>query len=358
MTINNNRLLPPPWVLVLIGAAALFWLLSELREMLVLIIVGYSLAYIIDPLVTKLEKKGLSRGIGVISVVSAVMLSVVLLLLTAVPTIVKEFYHLSENLPGYIATSRAKLAPILDHFGHYLPEKVQLLLAGESFEPALNLINPGLLQKVALAVGSTLLQGYSLSLTVLNLLLLPFIIYYLSTDFHRLHRGILDLFPVIQRRTVTNIASEMNTYVSAFVRGQLIVCAILFLLYAVGLRIVGIQLWLLVSVIAGFGNMIPYVGTLIGIVLASVMALVTFGEVSALFQVWVVFIVVQFLESTFITPRVMGQNVGMSPLTIILAIFVGGKLCGLLGVFLAIPAAAVCKVLARHLHTRIIHSVG
>jgi predicted PurR-regulated permease PerM len=358
MTINNNRLLPPPWVLVLIGAAALFWLLSELREMLVLLIVGYSLAYIIDPLVSKLEKRGLSRGIGVISVVSTVILSVVLLLLTAVPTIVKEFYHLSDNLPGYIQTSRAKLIPIIDQFGHYLPEKIQLLLAGESFEPALSLINPGLLQRVTLAVGSTLLHGYSLSLTVLNLFLLPFILYYISTDFHQFHRGILDLFPVLQRRSVSNIATEMNTYVSAFVRGQLIVCAILFFLFAIGLKIVGIQLWLLVSVIAGFGNMIPYVGTLVGILLASVMALVTFGDLSSLFQVWSVFVVVQFLEGTFITPRVMGQNVGMSPLTIILAIFVGGKLFGLLGIFLAIPGAAVCKVLARHLHTRIIHSVG
>jgi predicted PurR-regulated permease PerM len=358
MATNDNRLLPPAWVLVLLGVAGLVWLLSELREMLVLIIVGYALAYIIDPLVSKLEKRGIARGVGVIAVVSGIVLSVIMLTLTAVPTILNEFYHLSNNLPSYMTTARARLGPLIEQYGHFLPEKFHQLLAAGSYEPILNMINPGLLQKIAMTIGQALLQGYSLSLTIVNLLLLPFILYYLSTDFHNIHRGILDLFPVIQQRTVVTIAKEMNTYVSAFVRGQLIVCSILFVLYAIGLKIVGIQLWLLVSVIAGFGNMIPYLGTMIGILLASVMALVTFGDMASLVQAWVVFLVVQSLEGTLITPRVMGKNVGMSPLTIILAIVVAGKLFGLLGVFLAIPGAAVCKVLVRHLYSKVIHSVG
>jgi predicted PurR-regulated permease PerM len=358
MNSRAERLLPPAWVTLLIGLAGILWLLTELREMLVLLIIGYAVAYMIDPLVSYLEARRIGRGTGVILVVSSFVVGVILLLLTAIPTIIKEFYHLSENLPGYVLTAREKIKPLLDRFADMLPAEVHQVIVEGSMEPLVNLVSGGMLQKVAAAVGSTLLQGYSITLTLLNLFLLPFIVYYLSVDFKLLHQNALDLFPVIRRKTVSDIFAEMDQYVSAFVRGQIMVCAILFVLYALGLKIIGVQLWLLVSFIAGFGNMIPYVGTLIGVVLASVMALVTFGEFSSLFQVWILFLVVQFLEGTFITPRVMGQNVGMSPLTIILAIFVGGKLFGLLGVFLAIPGAAVIKVLARHLHARVVHSAA
>lgn len=357
MNFQNERLLPPAWIMVLIGACGFIWLLSELREMLILLIISYALAYIIDPVVTALEKRGLSRGLGVIAIVTTVILFVVLLFFTAVPTIVEEFRYLSANMPSYLETLRIKMEPELKMIAEYLPEDLRPVLNGESIEPALSYLSGGMVQKVASAVGAALLQGYSLTLTVLNLILLPFLLYYLATDFRRIHRAGLELFPILQRRTIVAIAEEMDRYVSAFVRGQIIVCSILFILYAIGLKLIGVQLWFLLSVIAGFGNMIPYVGTLMGIVLASLMAVITFGEFSAMVKVWIVFGVVQFLEGMLITPRVMGKNVGMSPLTIILAIFVGGKLFGLLGVFLAIPGAAVLKVLARHLHARVIHSV-
>jgi predicted PurR-regulated permease PerM len=102
--------------------------------------------------------------------------------------------------------------------------------------------------------------------------------------------------------------------------------------------------------------MVPYLGTAIGIFLASLMGLVSSGSAMGMFEVWGLFVFVQFLEGTFITPRVMGQNVDMSPLTVILAIFAGGKLFGLLGIFLAIPGAAVVKVMMRHLHRRVVHN--
>jgi predicted PurR-regulated permease PerM len=114
------------------------------------------------------------------------------------------------------------------------------------------------------------------------------------------------------------------------------------------LGLVGVDLWLLLAAIAGFGNMVPYVGTVSGILLSSVMALVTFGDFSHVFSVLGVFAAVQLIDGTIITPRIMGESVGLSPLVIILALFAGGQLFGLLGIFLAIPAAATLRVLVRH----------
>jgi predicted PurR-regulated permease PerM len=119
-------------------------------------------------------------------------------------------------------------------------------------------------------------------------------------------------------------------------------------LYAIGLGLVGVDLWLLLAAIAGFGNMVPYLGTAVGLTLSCIMAVVTFGDVPHIAWVLVVFAVVQFLEGMIITPRIMGESVGLSPLVIILSLFAGGQLFGLLGIFLAIPAAATLRVLARY----------
>ena len=110
----------------------------------------------------------------------------------------------------------------------------------------------------------------------------------------------------------------------------------------------GVDLWLLLAAISGFGNIIPYLGFIIGILLSSLMALVTFGDFTHVLWVWGVYAIVQALEGTVITPRVLGESLGLSPLVIILALFAGGQLFGLLGIFLAVPTAAALRVVVRH----------
>jgi predicted PurR-regulated permease PerM len=208
-------------------------------------------------------------------------------------------------------------------------------------------VNGEAVKKVFSTIGATLLQGYNKALALVNIALLPFIVYYLAMDLPKIHASVVGLVPLTRRSKFVSVFREIDTYVSAFVRGQAIVCTILFVLYALGLGLVGVDLWLLLAAISGFGNIIPYVGFLSGIILSSLMALVTFGDLTHLLWVWGVYAVVQALEGTFITPRIMGESVGLSPLIIILALFAGGQLFGLLGIFLAVPAAATLRVLAR-----------
>ncbi len=339
--------LPPLWVLTLALCAAVVWVLSELREIVVLVVVGYCIAYVIDPILRLLERRKVSRPLGVFVVAGTVGAVALLLVLTALPTLVREFQQLSQNFPNYVQTARDRLLPILNeyverfHLRERVPSPDELMASVAGFGGTI-------LQTAGRGVVATLLHGYSLTMTILNLFLLPFIVFYLAVDFAELHRWALAAVPPSYRDRVRAIASEMNSYVGAFVRGQFLTCALLCVLYALGLGIVGVELWLLLAVITGFGNLIPYVGTLVGIVLSSIMALVTFGSVGALLQVWVVFAVVQFLEGMVITPKIVGEKVGLSPLSVILALVAGGTLFGLLGVFLAVPAAASLKVLGRH----------
>jgi len=317
----------------------------KLKEIVTLLVVGYCISYVLEPVLKWLEKNRISRPIGFFAVIGVLAIFFTILLSTAIPTLVGEYRILSSNLVDYVDTAKERGLDLIFQLQDKLPGTVVVEVKKALESPNLT---GDWVPKILSALGRTLLGGYSLTLTIVNILLLPFIVYYLVLDFPSLHRAMLEFFPVLARRRVEIIGREIDQYVSAFVRGQFTVCAILFLLYAVGLKIIGIELWFLAAFISGFGNIVPYVGTISGLVLSSVMALVTFGDLNHLLQVFGLFGLVQLLEGTFITPKILGDKVGLSPLTIILAIVIGGSMLGLLGVFLAVPGAAVIKVLLRH----------
>jgi predicted PurR-regulated permease PerM len=348
---SKDSFLPPLWMLSIIGAVFFVWAIYELKELVVLLVVSYAIAYIIHPALTWLESKKIPRQYGVLIITFVLLLFIILSIVSAVPTLIDEFQNISKNFPVYLAKAKGQLQPLFAAIKKYLPQN-------QNVEPNLSspigivssLASPDALNSLFAGMFATLLSGYSLTLTIVNLLLLPFIVYYISVDLELFHSTILGMFPRSTQPRVKSFFLEINQYVSAFVRGQLIVCSVLFVLYAIGLGFLGVELWFLLAVITGFGNLIPYVGFLTGIVLSSIMSLVTFGDFSHLIQVIVLYAVVQSMEGLLITPKIIGTSVGFSPLIIIIAIFIGGQAFGLLGIFLAVPGAAIIRVAGKHLH--------
>lgn len=360
MSRERDSFIPPRWFMTVAALALTIWLVAQLKELVVLLVVGYFVAYAIDPVITRLQLKGVSRPLAFALLCAVVTAVLVLACVTAVPTLVDEFSKLSSNLNSYLQTSRDKLAPLLERAKDYLPESLRSRIDFEDINGSIlslvSSVSGDTIKKVGRGILATLLTGYSGALALFNLLLLPFIIFYIAVDLPRIHAFFRALFPVTKRSRVDRICGEIDRYVSSFVRGQAIVCSVLFVLYAIGLGLVGVDLWLLLAAIAGFGNMVPYLGTALGIFLSCVMAVVTFGDLSHVLWVFLVFGVVQFLEGMVITPRIMGESVGLSPLIIILSLFAGGQLFGLLGIFLAIPAAATLRVLVRHSYQWVLDS--
>lgn len=346
----KENILPPLWLIFLFCLILFFWLLFALKEIVVMLFMGYCIAYLVDPLLAYLEKRKISRSIGFILICGISAIVFFLLVFTAIPTLVREYDKLSDNFPEYLQLAKERGSPLLDKVESFLPKQAGDASLADQLLHWLPAVNKDSIGKVLAAIGGTLLQGYSLTLTLLNFLLLPFFAYYLAVDLHSFHEWVLKSFPFQKRKKIAAISKEIDSYVSAFVRGQITVGCVLFLLYCIGLGMIGVELWFLLAIISGFGAIIPYMGFLVGIVLSSIMALATFGDLIHLLQVVGVFLVVQFLESWLITPKIIGEKVGLSPLVIIVAIFAGGHLFGLLGVFLAVPGAAVCRVLTKHLH--------
>lgn len=350
-----QELLPPLWIITLISLAFVAWFAVQIKEILVLLVLGYSIAYVMEPAVSYFENKTvfkfkLGRPVSFFLIIALLCLSASVLIVTAIPTIAREYERLATQLPEYVAQAQTKLSPLITQAEQLLPQKFRPKELMQSPSQLIQYVSFESVKKFLGAVVSTFLGGYSLTLTLINLLLLPFIVFYLSMDFPLLHRRILLLFPRNLRLPVLKIANEIDRDVSAFVKAQLLVATILFVLYICGFWVIGIELALLLAVISGFGNIIPYIGTLTGVVLSSIIALVMFGDWSHLLQVWTVYLVVQLLGDNFITPRIMGQNVGLSPLVVLLALVISGQLFGLLGLLLAIPMTAVAKVLLKNLH--------
>lgn len=355
---KQQSFLPPLWILTLLACWGLFWVASELKELVVLLVVGYCLAYIIEPILEYLERRGVRRPLGLLAILVVIIGGLTIMIFSIVPTFLQEFQRLAENFPHYVTVLKGKLFSLIDTVRIYLPPAIQSRFEESAKSQVLSGVNGETMGAVLGGVGAALLKGYSLTMALLNLILLPFIIYYLSMEFRSYHRFGLSFIPKKYQHTVYEIFSQIDEHVRAFIGGQILVGLILFALYAIGLGfIVKIDLWLLLAFISGFGNLIPYLGTFAGIVLSSLMAIVTYHDFSALWWVFGTFAVIQALEGTLITPKIVGERVGISPLTVILALFAFGKILGLLGLCLAIPFAAALRVTGRYLHKWVVQRV-
>jgi predicted PurR-regulated permease PerM len=185
---------------------------------------------------------------------------------------------------------------------------------------------------------------------LMNLLLIPVVTFYLLRDWDGLVVKVHDLLPRRIAPTAAKLAAEVDTVLAAFVRGQLYVMLALGCIYSIGLWMTGLDLALLIGMLAGLVSFVPYLGAIVGIVMACVAALVQFHELMQLVPVAIVFIIGQSLEGMVLTPMLVGDKIGLHPVAVMFAVLAGGQLFGFLGILLALPVASVIMVLLRHVH--------
>lgn len=334
---------------------ALFFLVSSLSTIFLPVLVAVILAYVLNPLVTILEKKGINRTLSVLVVFVLISIFCGGVALFFVSSIQNEFRNVQINLPEYVGRLY-DLIPrqVKVYFDIETQEKLYLHinkgieeLRGMSFEIARNVLE--FLKK---AFASTL----SFILTVIGYFIAPIYLYYFLKDLPELKEFILCSWPERFRGGAIEKAREIDDVLSAFVRGQLSVCAILAVLYSVGLFFIGIDLAIVIGTLAGMLFIIPYVGTIFGIVLSITMAFLKFHDVlhPVLCLGW--FAIVQGVEGAIITPSIVGNKVGLHPIVAILALLIGGQWFGIFGMLLAVPTAAVLKVFLRSLHSWYLNS--
>lgn len=332
--------------------AAVFVLLYLLAPILAPFVAAAILAYVFDPLVNRLCAWKLPRTMAVLVVMLGAALLGLALLLIMLPLLQQEITQFVQRLPQWLDAARVHLLPTLQQwFGIELEwdsAAIKQLLI-DHWQRAGGLASGVLLPWLGDS-GSALLALF------VDLLLIPLAMFYLLRDWDDLLARVDGLLPRQWHARILKIAGESDQVLAEFLRGQITVMLLMSLFYVVVLWVVGLEFALPIGIVAGMLVFVPYLGMMLGLLLATLAALMQFGFGSDLLLVWAVFGAGQLLEGMVITPWLVGERIGLHPLAVIFALLAFGQLFGFFGLLLALPLAAVLLVLLRHLREQYLSS--
>ena len=334
------------WTAVLLGVLWLLWLLAPVLSPFAL---AALLGWLGDPLVDRLERARFKRNTAVILVFSAMSLLLLVAAVLLVPMLEQQIVTLVHSLPGYrdwfvgTALPWVEQRTGLEILSWLDPERLFTLIR-EHWDRAGGI--------AATVLGYVSRSGFALLGLLANIVLLPVLTFFFLRDWDLLVARVGLLVPRDHVATVRTLARESDAVLGGFLRGQFLVMLILGVLYAIGLWGVGLDLGILIGILAGLLTFVPYLGPASIVVFGGIAAMVQFGDWQHLAGVAVVFTVGQIIESYWLTPKLVGDRIGLHPMAVIFAVTAGGTLFGFLGMLLALPVAAVANVLLRYAHER------
>lgn len=343
------------WAAVALLLVLALWLLGPV---LTPFVVAAVLAYVLTPLVDRLD--ALARGrmprvLAVLIVELVFILAVLGLLLLLVPVLTREWPLLREQVPQLLDRLNAGVQPLLADLG------LKLAFDTASLKPALMKYLNANMEEALGSLLASLKIGGSVALTVLgNLILIPVALFYLLLDWKQLVQRVMELVPQRLRDSYDSFVAEADEVLGQYLRGQMLVMLILAVYYSVMLSFFGLDLALPIGVFTGLAIFVPYVGFGVGLVLAVLAGLLEFngdgGLTRVALMVGVVYGLGQLLESFYLTPRLLGERIGLHPLAVIFALLAFGQIFGFVGILVALPVSAVLLVAARRLRQRYLAS--
>ena len=340
---NTSRADSRQWfVLALVVTGG--WLLYLLAPVLTPFLMSALLAYLGDPLVDRLERMGMSRTLGVLTVFGIMLVVGILALVVLLPMLSHQAVAFLNNIPEALDWLQRQVAP-----------RIAAVVGSDVVSIDIEGLRTAIvdhwrqLGSVAGRVMSSLGRSGQVVLGWLTyLLLIPVVTFYLLRDWDHLVAAVRDLLPQRAAPTIGKLAKEIDAVLAEFLRGQLTVMLALAAIYISGLWIVGLDLAFVIGITAGLLSFVPYLGVIVGVAAAAVAAFLQFHDVAHLIGVAAVFTVGQVLEGMVLSPLLVGDRIGLHPVAVIFAVMAGGQLFGFFGVLVALPVAAVVVVVLRH----------
>ncbi|MGR3178293.1 MAG: AI-2E family transporter [Candidatus Anammoxibacter sp.] len=392
MNDEKQKILENVWVrlIILIGLGVLFFVACGfLKSILISLFLAFTVAYIFDPIVDFIEIRKklfpgvrIPRGLAICILLTGIIVVTAGLLAYALPKTVNGVQQVGSTLKLRFPTYRSNIGELIDN---YTSEEIALFLKntlgidgdgdinneskqqnveigkssetekevnvtenrGQMLESLINLkkYSPKVAKFVSNMAKKVFESTFGIFGIIINFFIFGVVTVYLLRDFDKITAKVRDLIPVSRRDKVSEIFSKIDVNLKEFFRGQITVCLILSLIYSIGLTIVGVPLSFVLGFVAGFGNVIPYVGTVVGLGLAMVITFFQFHDIQHLVLVGLVFGIGQLLEGIVITPKIIGSKLGLSPVVVIISILIWSQLLGFLGLLLAVPFTSVAKVL-------------
>jgi len=325
----------------LIAIALTGWLLYLLAPVLTPFVAAALLAYIGDPLADRLQRLKLPRSLAVVAVFLLTFMVLALLVLLVGPLIQTQVSALLSALPDIVTRVEQVWLPTIMQF--------LSIEAGDDVGIGAFLAR---YSDMAGSWGATVLvsltkSGGAVAAAVLSLFLVPILTFYLLRDWDTIMAHFSALIPSQQRTTILKVARDTDEVLGAFLRGQLLVMLALAVIYSLGLSLVGLKFAIAIGVVSGLVSFVPYLGFVFGIALAALTVALEPNPFWQMIGVVATFTIAQFIEGSFLTPKLVGDRIGLHPVIIIFAVAAGGQLFGFFGILLALPAAAVLSVVVR-----------
>lgn len=315
-------------------------LLSELSTVTTPILLALALAYVTSPFVDLLERRRVPRLLTAIVMVLLVLAGTFVFMVFLIPRVIEQVFALIDRLPNWVSDTLSTVRPWIERtFG------LELELDPNQIRVELSLFTQRLIGDWSNLIETALTSAFAIAVAVGNLLLIPLFTVYLLKDFPHIRDASIEMVPPRHRARLSLLAGRINAVVASYVRGTLIVVAILAVVYSVALSIMGIQFAILLGIAGAFLNVIPWVGPIVGMVLTLLMAMLEGMGWGTVLGVVLLFAIVPVIDTSVISPNIVGERVGLPPLTVIIAILVFGQLFGVVGILLAVPVSAVLKVL-------------
>ncbi len=327
--------------MIWIGVAASLLVAYFLLPILSPFVVGFIIAYLFNPLVTRLDRQGVSRMLGASAVFAVAGLLLVLALIVIVPVLIEQSGRLVRVFPEFLEMLQTRIIP-------WFNERLGLALDLGQLREMLTTHKESVGKATAEGLGAVFGTGSALMLSVMNFLLIPVVGFYLLRDWPLVVDRIERLLPRTWSTTVVRLTRESDQMLGNFLRGQLAVMIANGVTYSIGLTLIGLSTGIAIGMFAGLVSFVPYLGTIIGVALALIAMYIQADSLWPLLLVLGVFGVGQVLETVAWQPRFVGNEIGMHPVAVIFAVMAGGQLFGFFGILLALPVSAVLIVLGRH----------
>lgn len=310
------------------------------KSVLLPFVLGLAVAYLLNPLVHKFRKVKIARGPAALIILLSFLLFVVVLVSLAAPVLYRQSIQLAQDTPGYIDSLWTMLQPI--------SQQVMTALNIEADIDIKTLLkdNAGTtLDVVKKILGGLASGGQALFDVFFVFTVMPIVAYFVMKEWDHITAFVEDLLPRDHKNTIKDLLKQIDTKISGFVRGQISVAFILGVAYAIALTIAGLKYGFLIGLTAGFLSIIPMVGSTLGLIVSVAVAWFQSGELSYVAIIGGIFVVGQLIEGNILTPKIVGDGVGLHPLWIFFALLAGGALFGILGMLIAVPVAAIVGVL-------------
>lgn len=330
------------WLVALVIVVALLWLLNDI---LLPFVAGIAVAYFLDPLVDRLERRGMSRDWGTVLVLVLFFLALLLVALLIVPVLHAQVLGLTARLPKAVSGFRDSVLPLVQDI------IVRFNIDVDGARDALQEVAKDSANFV-LGVLRRALSGGLAVFNLLSLLLItPIVAYYMLRDFDVMTAKVRSLLPRQHEDVICRLLGDVDRVLDSFVRGQGTVCLILGAFYATSLSLVGLDFGLIIGLISGLVSFVPFVGVAVGLLLSMLTALTQYlpdGDYLRIGLVAAIFIVGQIAEGNYLTPKLLGDRIGLHPVWVMFALLAGGAMAGFVGVLIAVPVAAAAGVMVRY----------